>query len=696
MSDIEGIDDRKSLRRRAARRVTIAAVILLGFVLAAPLNSYSSLQRIDDNFSLIDGSWALELPARLGRGEIAGRDFVTTYGLLYQVIHALGLLVPPGDFASLYRFHGLIETLLTLLGVWLVLRLTGAPLRWRAAVYLLWASIWPPTHLAGIKPIGGLLLVAICGSALAAPSNTKGRLNSMMTLLLWALTVPLLVLYAFDLGIMALMALILVVLMVLVTCALSPSGSVAIATRRRALLCMTVALLACALSIAGLWLTNGWNQYLQDSWKVVSGYSVTMAVGIEFRDLAVMAVGLCSGVLIIALTCRRLRVSWRDGDAAVRRTLALLAAACFCIIWMRHGLTRSDAGHVVIALIPTLFLIGCLLPCYLRAEHMRLAGAALAVPVLVLVLTIPYYVVTTGLRALGTPPPPFVTWTTQRLEAVRNLQLRGARLEINHNAMREATAVAQGLPGDSLYIWPYETSVNLAAGKLSPNYTLQSYAAHTDYLERATIARMASIPKLPVLVFTDSTAIDGVENLTRTPRIFRYLLERYELASSPHEAFALLQERSQGNQQWQEQDLPVTVGNFSPGDDRSLNVNIPVDAIIDCRASDLLVLRLRAAKTRFFGIGKPGRLSMTFLLSNGEQRTQNLLLPPDDEPHDVLVSASTISDPLFLSIFAPGRLWQSNERVIGLQLKWSRLDILSVSPRIITLDRVSVLRRKDV
>jgi hypothetical protein len=116
----------------------------------------------------------------------------------------------------------------------------------------------------------------------------------------------------------------------------------------------------------------------------------------------------------------------------------------------------------------------------------------------------------------------------------------------------------------------------------------------------------------------------------------------------------------------------------------------------ECRASDLLSIRLRIARTRMFGIRKPGELFITFFLSNGEQRTQKLVVPPDGEPHSILVSASTLRDPLFASIFAPHKSWRSSERLVALELRWARSDSLSAVPREVKLEGVSILKRAGV
>src|SRR4029079_4548463 len=112
-----------------------------------------------------------------------------------------------------------------------------------------------------------------------------------------------------------------------------------------------------------------------------------------------------------------------------------------------------------------------------------------------------------------------------------------------------------------------------------------------------------------------------------------------------------------------------------------------------CHASELLVLKIRVAKTPLLGIGKPGQITLAFQLSNGERRRQPLALLPDGQEHQVLVSACTLRDKLFLTMFHPSRQWRSAERVVGLNLEWKAGDLLSRRPAEIAVESVTVLRR---
>lgn len=694
MSLIEKIRGLSTPRSRQLTKLLISvAVILVGLALYAPAHIYSSTQTID-SFYRLDGSWVIALPAGLASGEIAGRDFVFTYGPLFQLARALGLLIPPGDVASLLRFTYVIEVLLGVLGFWFFLGLTNAPLGWRVAAYLLWICWSVPVTSAGLslKPMGGLFWVAVGGYVLAARDDMKrpggGSLRPILT---WALATPILILYAFDLGLITFLALIFAAIIIWLT-AKSVTGEKAAAVRRRALRCAVAAIVAFILFFVAFFLTKSWHYYLPDSWNLAQGYTLVLAVPIGRKGLVVLVATGCATALLALLVCRHLRISWRKGLDGSRRGLALIAAACFCLLWLRSGLSRSDDGHVMLALMPSIFLFSIFLPCCLRGEGLRRSWLAVALAVSICSLIAPPLLL--GVDGLKRTVSLRQTWLP-RLRAIRHMEVERAKLEISEPTISEAAAVARNLPGDALYVWPYEVIINALTGKRMVNYTVQSYAAHTTYLEQATVARLDATPNLPVILMIELGPLDAVQGLTRTSTIFRFLLEHYELAQR-HKGFLLLKRRGQNGGRWQEQKLLASDRSFTPGDggDQPLTIDLSTTLAGEVRASDLLALQLRVAKTRMLGVRKPGRLSLTFLLSNGERRTQNLIVPPDGESYNILVSASTTrDDPLFLSLFSSRRLCQSTERLKGLELSWSPLDVLSARPREIRIEQVSVLQR---
>jgi hypothetical protein len=673
-------------------RILSALILLLGLLISIPISCYVAVQNIGGDFVLRDASWPLDLVSRLHFGELAGRDFVFTYGPLYQLTHAFGLIIPPGDLASVMRFHPLLEALVMALGVWYVLRLTGSPLAWRATTYLLWTLGWAAGGFGGIKPLVGLFAAIACGHAIAyaapehdgppqRPTPRRPRI-ALLRHLFWMLPAPVMFLYAFDMGIITLLVLVGTTGAALVSTLFVP-GEIASAVRRRAVEVGVVVLIGAIVFALLLSLPGAWSHYFVDSLALANGYTQKMAISCSGKKgwLLLLAFVVAGAVVLVAMLV--LRFALRARPASVERALMFLGSACFGLIWMRYGITRCAPMHVLVALVPLLFIAACLLPNYLRAEKMWLAFPAIAFAVILLALPI---VVPS---AFGAPS------LRQRAAALARIDLAPARLRVETESMREAVDIARSLPGKAVYVWPYLTVINLAVDKASPSYTVQNYAATDETLEQATIKRLRAVPHLHAILFTNDPPLDEIEDLTRTSHIFRYLLDNYELAGEPHAEFTVLKRTGTEQPKWREAELGVAASRFAPGGaDAVLKVELPPES---CRAKDMLVLRLRATKTSNFGIFKGGVLRLTFVLSNGMVRTQVVPLAADGAPHELLLSASTLRDDrLAETIFAPAVATESmpsGEQVTRLEFRWSPLDALSRHPQEIALERVARLER---
>lgn len=483
-------------------------------------------------------------------------------------------------------------------------------------------------------------------------------------------------LYSFDLGMMTLLSLVGTVSVTLFA-TLFVSNETASAVRRRAVWIGVVVIVGAAVFALLLSLPGAWSRYLVDSFALANGYTQKMALSCSGKKgwLLLMSIGLAGAFALGSLLW--LRASLRVRARSTRSALMLLGASSFGLLWIRYGLTRCDLPHVWGALLPLLFIAACLLPNHLRAERTRLAypTLAFALVLLALPLAVP--------SAFGAPS------LRQRAAALARIEFTPARLRVESESVREAIGIARGLPGEGVYVWPYLTVVNLAVGKASPSYTVQNYAATDETLERATIERLRAIADLPVILFTNDQPLDSIEDLTRTSHIFRYLLDHYELAGEPRAAFVVLRKTGADGPRWREAQLGVAASRFAPGG--ALKVELPPGS---ARATDALVVRLRAAKTPTFGLFKGGSLRLTFVLSNGEERTQAVPLAADGAPHELLVSASTLRDDrLALTLFAPVASEPSGDQVTRLELRWSPIDALSRRPQEIAVERVAVLER---
>lgn len=699
-------DSTPAPRVRLLHRLFAAAVLLLAIILTVPWDSYSPVQSISD-FRLLDGSWQTDIPGQLAHGRLLGRDFVFTYGPLYQWMHAAGLVIPPGDAASVMRWHGVPEKIITITLAWLILRLTGAPLAWRATTFLAWSLIVAaPGEFGGasFKPMGGLALGVICGYLLAhaaGPRTARGVVPAMIVL--WAITAPILTLYSFEFGVFAAAALV-VAAVVIAASTWGFQTAESTRLRRLAIWAAAAALVGGTLFVGLTELPTAWQGFLRDQAEIARGYSLAMARGAtwpRWSSLLALAVLL---VVLAAWLVRRQRSLVDQTGRIDRPGVALFCGAMFSLVFLRYGLTRSELLHWWGATAPSMYLLGILLPAYLIAQGGSSAarftperpwwravlqggppdraGAALPIGCLV-VFVVPFALT-----------PTFSTTLSLRVRALADFRLASPRLAIDQRRelIPEAIAALAALPEKVVYIWPYEAIFGFATDKINPAYTVQSYSAHTAPLEQVTIEQLKTFADLPVLVCRTSRPVDDVPGLTRTPLIFRFLLDRFELAEPPTDQIALLRpapaERSWSLEPVTEIAEPFA---FKPGMGRGIKVKLD-----DARLSDLLVVRLRAAPTPTWGIGKPGHVILLLEADDAPPVIRKVLVPPDGQFHNMLVSALGIADPLFMTKFVPDRQWRSTERVTGLAVVWQPIDVLSVRPDEIALEGVAVLRPENV
>lgn len=659
------------MRSRAAESL----LFLLTVAIALPPATYRAEQVIAPPFALVDRSWQMELPTRLRDGEWAGRDFVYNYGPLYQILHAAGYYLPPGDLPSFLRWQHFPARALTMLSLWLALGLTGAPLAWRGAVCLVWSLIWAaPEDLVGgeFKPMALALPIMLAGRTLLS-RHPAGLVAT------WSVTPIVALLYSFDLGLVSALSLCLLAFG-------AGIGSLGIATkmaqraRRNAAigtLALTLALGATAVALS----QSGFHAYLEDSWHVVTAYSAMMTIPLTPFLLACLVVLGLVGLGAVFIVGVRMRAALAREGAEAGTLLGIWAWALFALVWQRYALTRSDPLHVWIAALPTLFLITALIPALpgifgTWSVARWLSPAALMVPAILF-------------------PSPRAAWR-ERWERWNGEFQQSPGLRVDHAALERAANWARDCSNAFVYPWPWESIAVVLGNKRNPAYTVQSFATD-EHLELRTIQRLETTPDLAALIFREGRqgGIDGVTSWSRSPLLFLYLLTHFELARPPHPHFALLQRSDPDRRKWRMVDLPLPPGgvSFTPSDQGGLSLPLPKGAV---RASDLIVLRLKVDKTASLGLFKPGVLVAALTLANGTRVVEPIKVPQDGAVHTRILGFQTLADDQLFSAFVAGRWWRARECVAQLELVWTPLDSLSIRPARVTLERLSIPIRAEV
>jgi hypothetical protein len=659
--------------------------LLLALLMAVPPRTWIVHQEIDQAYNLVDGSWRIDFPMQWADGQIAGRDFAFTYGPLYQLTHSLGVWLAPTDddarrshlLASVLRYEPLLEPLLCVLLLWSLLGFVGAsPLR-RGLFLPAWVLlVGLPRDMGGVslKPFLGVWLVGWIAFRLAQHRSTGAR---WLTVALAAAAPPFCLLYSFELGVVTFLALMVLSAWLFATAWRLPQATSPLAAElSRSAAWIFLAVPLGALTFVLLLRMTPWRNYLVYAGQIASSYTIRMAYSLQDQHLLLLvAIGAALLMLCVGITWYLRKLQLPDTTTG-HAWMVVLATGLFSLLWLRYGLTRSDPQHICLAILPALFLAAGMLPPVLQSlpswQLLAWALTCLLVVPLPSPRILPYLLVE---RQLAWPR---AGWGT-------------ADLQIAHPLVRRAADLLAELPPHSVYIWPYETIIDHAAGKRNPAITLQSYSASNRFLEEATMAELDRDPELPVLLIRNSAQLDTTASPTRTSRIFRHLLENYTLRGDPDPEFALLRRRTEPAQ-WIERALELPAGGARIEPDAMLQFDTSDQ---DIRASDPLVLTFRTTATRSWGYRKPGVLVVQGTLSDGTTWIRARKLMQDGEPHLFFIAPLEMTDPMFISWFARHRLWRATERLQSLTIGWVPLDRLSVRPAEVWIEGLAVLERPD-
>ena len=669
---------------RLWRVVNSAALLGLAYLLAMPANSYRQAQFVPPYERLLEYSWMSDMHSQLVAGRWAGRDFIYTYGPLRQLLHSGGALVGSGDLASRLRFDRAIVTALGVAGVWWLLKTTNASWGWRAVLLLAWFGCDYELHT---KPLAAILIAAMFARSLATVERPPRWWQRGLAVLAWSSAAPLAMLYCFDLGIVISVWLPLFVGVVLIASRGESYPAISM-LRSRAVLMLASALTGAIVFVGVLRSTSGWKDYLSDSWHVARGYLTQLAAPLSNPDaFFIAAFGMIAlGTLFFSI--RRFRAQGRIEHANQAAALEQIAVACLALIWLRYGLTRSDSLHVVDALLPMIFLWGCLVPAaWLAAaresrpaQKRWQASAAFALPALVL------------LKVAIAPEAASTSWS-ERWQAFSRPAPASTSIVMD-DATQRAVAAARALPGEALVIWPNESFIAQAAGKVNPTYTLQSFMAMTPALEQATIDRYDRLGDTPVLLVRLGGDLDSVSHISRAPALFRYLIENFETSTGSNPEFAIL-ERSGRPRQWQLHQVELPGGNMIADLAAAEFVTIPLDSThVDVRASDLLLLDVSTTKVPPNPIGKSAKVLIKLTLDSGEHRFRFVPLAQDGQPHRVGISYLQPTDDLFLETFFGPNTVQAAERVTKIEIAWQSIDFLTPLADEIIVHQFEFLRRE--
>jgi len=508
-------------------------LILFALVVSVELVAFVQIQTgfVKENYDL-DQSWFLDLGYQLQQGHLLGRDTFFTYGPLAQVlVSTAAFWQGSGSILNALSFGYFLFTSLALILLALCLGLIKE-IRWTGALFIFLVMFSLNfINLIMVRPLLVLLSVILLVRALTDVAAYRRG---------WAMATGGLcfagLLFSADTGFFALAS---AVGLLLVCLALSlpwferwglPAG---LLPRRAYLETFGVAGATFGLGLVALEIffqlsspTYQALDYLRYNLAILLRYNYVM--GWPWMQSVPLASVLSLLIfLTLVYTVSIVLVSaFRSLQAGKRDRFHLLLGGLIAAgLTFKSALVRSELPHIAIGMAIFIFLFGLSLTFMRQARFSQLAGGSL----LILFLMIwPYTQSLESFLILPEIASGRVS-LAEKWQHIRSIQVDP---QIIASPPLRAAVDSQKIIVD----FPYQNVLAMALGQKSLAPVLQAYAAFDEPLQQNYVAVLArSQPDLEVIYGIDPLGawpVDGVQNVTRVPIIFKYLVENFKLKTT--------------------------------------------------------------------------------------------------------------------------------------------------------------------
>jgi hypothetical protein len=584
----------------------------------------------------LDIAWVASLPEMLDQGQISGRDFYFTYGVLTQVVNWFATYLTLSH-SSLLAFSTIL-LILSLIGWGLVsvilwLHPTAS---WKTVVFTFLALLVMGIDWSVIRTAIALVLMTALARALSMPRSWQRVTIAALTGLLIVIGQ----LVILDLAIYA-----------IISSAAILTGY-ALLTRlpterkRPDLLSAREYLFALATLLAAFIIGNvivsvifkmtsahyqNIFDYQRYGLESLRGYNLSMGVKWEMTMFPTFGLFMLAGFCLIWLI-----QNWKGLDQKSVYLFSCWAAPAFLMI--KSAIVRADLGHILLGFQALVFLF-IMIGSYLF-ETQRMGKTWLLMAVMFLAIW-----PNTSLSFLH---------TLARIADNPQAVLSSAQQYFAQSATQEqllpenfpATLVDENTP---VLAFPYENDTVVILGNPLVAPVLQTYAAHTTALQRYYISRIEEIgPELKVIYGMDgvvSAQIDNVQHVSRVPIIFEYIYRNFEL-DSPQVyggGFYLLNHRSQSR------DLPAPLSTAPDITQNGLLITITNTTASAC---SLLKLTIEIDYPIWSLVGRLNPLQVR--VSQGDNLFRYSNLVPIETGREFTTYISLIEPAQFYQVFGDG------------------------------------------
>jgi hypothetical protein len=660
---------------RAAGRNLDVVVLLLMMAAICNIGLSLSDQPIGrDSINAVDESWETDLIFKATQGVWSGREFLFTYGPLWQFLASILPRASGLSTGSVFKLFYLFNYWLSYLLVFLVLRvLLPHAEGWRRAASLMALVIfWTPVDVrVGFAVLCFAVFVRVTDS-LSLDRGLPLRCAVVSFLVIVSFLV------AMDSGFLSATAL----AIVLACNLLIKWGSSARAQALRFAAGASAGVLGWAV-LVNAWAAEPlnfrfwiWNVQMTSTYR----WLMTEAMRPEAARRAAFTLACCGLIFAIAWLTRDSK-----SESLTMRPLFLLAAAVFASVAVQKGVVRSGWGQVTQSLFPAVALSGVVLVGYRRHGRPYVSQIGILTAVAVTVVfsgPVPLFRLSGAVnRVLWTPPPhPYCPPGMYYFDQVCLLPREYATYVSPARYIRDNSS-----PTDSIVVYPFQNIVALLARRRLAAGVLQNYAIGGEYLTNLQISTLErERPSLGVYCVDDivSWPVDGISNFQRTAPVWLYLQRHYAAVAEPAPGVLVLRRDEARAARMRETVHPLWRAGAS-----SSNL-MPISPSHWTPRTDFLRVRMRTRYSPLWKIAKPSVVMLSMEFSDGSSKTARLAVEPNRTvdvwiyPWDEMNLRNYFrSDP---SVWKPAGRVSPAVRSLGLRAE--RQDLFSVAPQAIEIE----------
>ncbi len=614
----------------------------------------------------LDHSWIIALAATLQQGQISGRDYFYTYGVLAQIIAWLGTWLSGGNSALDSFFSILLSfqsATIILFGVLLALI---RQVNWKQVLFISLAMglLTALFQYAAFRMMLVLLCAVLLQRVMSAEAATRRMLAAFMGIVCLIAQ-----LVTAELGIQIILAaaVVLGAYAVFAVIPLSFSGNGLLSSSHYlsvfGIILGTFVVGNLVVSILFKLSSPSYERLFDYQWynlEIIRGYNYTMGIPWKLSPRVlwgVFFVILCATAFVL--------VNLRRFEVADGYLLFSLLISSWVVL---KGMTlRSDWGHTTLALIPMTFLLVVMGLSRLETTRWRSVWISALVVLFAIWPGASFSVLTQGSQILAGELP-----VATKLRQI--LLYRAAAGEYIPADLVEALSDSSR----PMLNFPYQNYIGIGLQRELIAPVLQAHIAHTQALQQKYIEMLAdranALDVVYGLDFVASWPVDNVQHITRIPIIFEYLYRNFELQPPQvfNEGYFLLRPRQQSV------NLPSTTLSYTIKQASGADVVLKLD---DPTACSLVRLNMRLSYPFIAILGRPNALHLRFFLRDALVMQSDLVAIETGGFFTTFVSL--IDAPEFYKVFGT------------MQNQSKEWDMLQVSPRVsgllgVSPDRVDV------